>query len=290
MRAKPILALIRRVSSCLPGCDFEDLGGFWTVSRGFPLQLPAEIRRPLSVEAFNGSVEISTWEQETVDISGTKYARSQDETADLKIEIDHSADSVSIRAIRPTCGNGNYGAKFVIKVPRGVVLDHLTTSNGAIRASDGVGPARLKTSNGGIQVRHPRRAECRDQQRPGGVEQFDGAVRAIPRTAHIRGEGSAERWRRPRRTAAFTPCWKSGWRRAPGELQRRNRSDAAVQRSRACAPTPAITGSLCTCRAKSTRRLSAATSNGSISSDFEMRMRGEISKHHLEGRSETAAR
>jgi hypothetical protein len=30
-------------------------------------------------------------------------------------------------------------------------------------------------------------------------------------------------------------------------------------------------------------RLSAATSNASISSDFEMRMRGEISKHHIEG-------
>ena len=30
-------------------------------------------------------------------------------------------------------------------------------------------------------------------------------------------------------------------------------------------------------------RLSAGTSNGSISTDFEMRLRGEISKHHIEG-------
>jgi DUF4097 and DUF4098 domain-containing protein YvlB len=30
-------------------------------------------------------------------------------------------------------------------------------------------------------------------------------------------------------------------------------------------------------------RLSAGTSNASISSDFEMRMSGEISKHHIEG-------
>jgi DUF4097 and DUF4098 domain-containing protein YvlB len=30
-------------------------------------------------------------------------------------------------------------------------------------------------------------------------------------------------------------------------------------------------------------RLSASTSNGSISSDFEMRMRGQFDKHHLEG-------
>ena len=30
-------------------------------------------------------------------------------------------------------------------------------------------------------------------------------------------------------------------------------------------------------------RLSASTSNGSVSTDFEMRMRGEFSKHHLEG-------
>jgi DUF4097 and DUF4098 domain-containing protein YvlB len=30
-------------------------------------------------------------------------------------------------------------------------------------------------------------------------------------------------------------------------------------------------------------RLSAGTSNASISTDFDMRMRGEISKHHIEG-------
>jgi hypothetical protein len=30
-------------------------------------------------------------------------------------------------------------------------------------------------------------------------------------------------------------------------------------------------------------RLSAGTSNASISTDFEMRLRGEITKHHIEG-------
>ena len=36
-------------------------------------------------------------------------------------------------------------------------------------------------------------------------------------------------------------------------------------------------------------RLSAGTSNGSITSDFEMRMCGEISKYHIEGSIGNAA-
>src|ERR1035441_10313698 len=82
-----------------------------------------------------------------------KSARSQEDTRDLKIEVDHSPESVSIRVIRPSTGmrHWNYGATFAIKVPHGVVLEHVTTSNGAIRAADGAGPARLKTSNGHVE-------------------------------------------------------------------------------------------------------------------------------------------
>ena len=154
MRAKLILPAIAAGLVVLAGCDIEDFGGnFERYHEDFHYSYPLKSGGRLAVDGFNGSVEVSVWDQETVDISGTKYARSQEETADLKIEVDHNPESVSIRAIRPSMRRGNYGAKFAIKVPRGVVLDHLTTSNGAIRTSDGVGPARLKTSNGHVEVR-----------------------------------------------------------------------------------------------------------------------------------------
>ena len=59
-----------------------------------------------------------------------------------------------MRAIRPNYRRGNYGVKFAIKVPRQYTIEHLTTSNGAIRAADATGPARVKTSNGTVEVRN----------------------------------------------------------------------------------------------------------------------------------------
>ena len=101
MRAKLILPAIAAGLVVLAGCDIEDFGGnFERYHEDFHYSYPLKSGGRLAVDGFNGSVEVSTWEQQTVDISGTKYARSQEETADLKIEVDHSADSVSIRAVR----------------------------------------------------------------------------------------------------------------------------------------------------------------------------------------------
>src|SRR6266496_4033300 len=131
MRAKLILPAIAAGLVVLAGCDFEDFdGGFERYHEDFHYSYPLKAGGRLSVDGFNGSVEVSVWDQETVDISGTKYARTQEDTHDLKIEVDHTADAVSIRAIRPNMRRGNYGARFAIKVPRGVLLEHLITSNG----------------------------------------------------------------------------------------------------------------------------------------------------------------
>ena len=48
----------------------------------------------LSVETFNGSIEVTGWDEPTVDISGTKYARTQQAADDLQVSIDHSANVV----------------------------------------------------------------------------------------------------------------------------------------------------------------------------------------------------
>src|SRR6266568_4805805 len=92
----------------LAGCEFEDLGGFERYHEDFHFSYPLKAGGRLAVDGFNGSVEVSVWDQETVDISGTKYARSQEDTHDLKIEVDHTSTSVSIRAIRPDLRRGNY--------------------------------------------------------------------------------------------------------------------------------------------------------------------------------------
>ena len=62
----------------LAGCDFEDLGSSDRYTADFHYSYPLKPGGRLSVEDFNGSIEISSWEQDSVDISGTKYAATLD--------------------------------------------------------------------------------------------------------------------------------------------------------------------------------------------------------------------
>ena len=285
MRAKLILPAIAAGLVVLAGCDIEDLGGFERYHEDFHFSYPLKAGGRLSVEGFNGSVEVSVWDQETVDISGTKYARTQEDTHDLKIEVDHSADSVSVRAIRPSLRRGNYGARFAIKVPRGVVLERVTTSNGAIRASDGAGPARLKTSNGHVEVRRLKGSlNAETSNGPVELDDIDGAVDVRTSNGHVRAEGI--------RGALDATTSNSSIHAVLDKVDgavRVQSSNGGIDLSlppntqsavRAHTSNSGITLHL---PGEVNARLSAGTSNASISSDFEMRMRGEISKHHIEG-------
>jgi hypothetical protein len=287
MRAKLILPAIAAGLVVLAGCDIEDFNGFERYHEDFHYSYPLKAGGRLSVEGFNGSVDVSVWDQQTVDISGTKYARSQEDTRDLKIEVDHSPDSVSVRAIRPSTGrrHWNYGATFAIKVPHGVVLEHLVTSNGAIRTSDGAGPARLKTSNGHVEVRRlkgPLNAETSNG--PVELQDIDGAVEVRTSNGHVRAEGIRGAFDATTSNSSIHATLD----KADGAVRAQSSNGGidltlppdAQSAVRAHTSNSGITVHL---PGEVNARLSAGTSNASISSDFEMRVRGEISKHHLEG-------
>jgi DUF4097 and DUF4098 domain-containing protein YvlB len=270
----------------LAGCEFEDIGGgLERYHEDFHYNYPMNSGGRLTLESFNGSVEVSTWDQSTVDISGTKYARTQADAADVKIQIDHSPTAVSVRAIRPSMRRGNYGARFAIKVPRGALLENLVTSNGAIRTDDGVGPARMKTSNGHVEVRGLKGSLTAETSN-GPLEAFDidGSVEAHTSNGHIRLErvnGEVEATTSNSAIRATLDKVEGSVRlqssNGPIELTLPSGRQVAV---RARTSNSGITVHL---PGEVNARLTADTSNGSISTDFEMRLRGEISKRHVEG-------
>ncbi len=285
MRAKLILPAIAAGLIVLAGCDIEDLGSLERYHEDFHYSYPLKAGGRLTVEGFNGSVDVSMWDQETVDISGTRHGRSQEDTRDLKIEVDHSADSVSVRVIRPSTRRGNYGATFAIKVPRGVVLERVTTSNGAIRSFDGAGPARLKTSNGRVEVRRlkgPLTAETTNAAVE--LQDIEGPVEVRTSNGHVRAEGMR---------GAFDATTSNSSIHAALDpvdgavrLQSSNGGiDLSLPPNEQSAVRAHTTNSGITLHlpGEVNARLVAGTSNSSISTDFEMRMRGEISKHHIEG-------
>src|SRR5215469_3198134 len=102
-----------------PSCMIDDFGGMGRYNRDFHYSFPMTTAGRLSVETFNGATEISAWDQPNVDISGTKYAPTQQEADNLQVDVDHTPDSVSIRVMHSVDWHGNRGCRFAIKIPRG---------------------------------------------------------------------------------------------------------------------------------------------------------------------------
>ena len=148
-RMLPLLAALVALSGCL---YIGDWGNSEAYKDDFHYTYALNPGGAISVENFNGSIEIIGWEQNSVEVNGTKYASSQAGLDSLKIDLAPSPGSLHIRVIRPLDSQWHMGARFSIRVPRHVTLDRITSSNGAIRIEDLQGPAHLHTSNGAIRV------------------------------------------------------------------------------------------------------------------------------------------
>ena len=137
----------------LTGCDFEDMAAAVNEKEDFHFNKPLKSGGHFRIENYNGSVEISGWEKDEVDISGTKYASTKAQLAEIKIDVQSSGDSLQVRTVPPIERRGNSGAKYIIRVPQRVLLDQVISSNGSIRIERVEGSAHVRTSNGGVRTR-----------------------------------------------------------------------------------------------------------------------------------------
>jgi len=285
MRSGLLRLLLTLPILCLAGCDIEDWGNMERVTRDFHYTYPLHAGGRLSLETFNGSVEISGSDRDTVDILGAKYGPTPEAADALRVVIDHTADSVTIRAVRPTERRNNQGARFTLLVPKNVILERVTASNGSIRVTGIAGPAHLHTSNGEIRAI--------DLKGDLGVETTNGAVElhliegaVHPHTAN--GHIHAERLRGALDATTSNGGIRAAVERAGGEV-RAETSNGTVELTlpagfrsdvRAHTSNSSITLHL---PAEVNARVDAHTTNGTISSDFEFRVQGEISKSRLAG-------
>ncbi len=152
MRRRWLLFPLTLSLAGLMGCDMAEFGDSNRFQEDFHHTYPMKAGGRLYLENFNCSLEISGWDQDTVDISGTKYASTEQGLSALKVDIVTSGDSIRIRTVRPFERRGNMGARYVIRVPRRTSLDRIQSSNGRIRVVDVGAQARLETSNGSVEV------------------------------------------------------------------------------------------------------------------------------------------
>ena len=137
----------------LTGCiEFGDFGDSQAYREDFHHTYPLNPGGSVSIETFNGYIELSGWDQNTVEVNGTKYANSKSALDGIKIDINPSSGSVHVRAAKASDFFRNMGVRFTVHVPRKTVLELIGTSNGHIRIEDVEGNARIRTSNGAIRL------------------------------------------------------------------------------------------------------------------------------------------
>jgi DUF4097 and DUF4098 domain-containing protein YvlB len=239
------------LSFALAGCDIEDFDSGDRAQADFHFTYPLHAGGSVNVDTFNGSIEIIGWDQDQVDISGTKYARTPEMRDAIKIDTMHSDSSVTVHAVRPYDGHGNMGAKFVIHVPKKANLDRIVSSNGKIEVRSVTGSANLRTSNGHINA-----------------EQVDGPIDASTSNGHI------------------TVSDELSVGRAPIHVRTSNGAIDITTRHPIQSDLHASTsnGSITVHLPESTSaRVRASTSNSGITTDFDVTTQGRMDKHHLEG-------
>ncbi len=191
---------IKTMTRCLPlpiamllmtGCVY--VGGDWGPSdayrEDFHSTHPLDAGGRVSVESFNGSIEVVGWDQNSVEVNGTKYASRKQALDDIKIDVDATGGAVHVRAARPSDIFHNMGVRFSIRVPRKAVLELISTSNGKLDVNDVEGNAKLRTSNGSIRlVRVKGNVEARTSNGSIDAQDVDGDAIFHTSNGSIRAE------------------------------------------------------------------------------------------------------
>lgn len=269
----------------LAGCEDFNVGvSSDRYRQDFHFSYPLNSGGALQLENANGSVEIVGWDKDTIDIDGTKYASTEERMNEVRIDVEPSPASVRIRTLPPSDRFGNYGARYVIHVPRRAELQDIISSNGAIRIETIEGRARLKTSNGGIRAMGIT-GSLDAQTSNGSVEISDvtGDTSVHTSNGGINADVKKGNFSATTSNGSITARLMEADSR-PVRLESSNgHIDLIMDAAREVHAD--TSNSAITVRMPSTigATVRAHTSNASITTDFDVTMRGAISKHRLEG-------
>ena len=277
----PLLAAL-----LMMGCDFEDFGPSDRYKAEFHYTLKPTDR--LSVENFNGEIEVAGWDEPSIEVTGTKYAATQENLDNIKVDVHESVGLTEIRTVRPNTFHGNQGARYLIRAPRQTLVDRIVSSNGSVRVHDMTAAARIHTSNGPIRVENIK----------GGVdaETSNGAIELDSVTGKLNLHTSNGRIRAEELTGACEAETSNGgvtlrFKDAPDGIVHVTTSNGSVDVSMAQSPKSGVraetsNGSITMeLPGNTAARLNAQTSQSSISTDFDVTdsLNSNHEKHHLEG-------
>ncbi len=122
-------------------------------SEEFSKVLPLKSSGTFSLKNVNGSITITTWKEDRVDIKAIKTTKGDpDKLKEVKIEVEATTNSVSVNTIFPRGKNIRVSVKYEVKVPRGVNLGKVKSTNGSVYITGPVGHTNASTTNGRIEL------------------------------------------------------------------------------------------------------------------------------------------
>lgn len=115
--------------------------------------LPLKSDGTFSLKNVNGSIIITTWKKEKVEIKAVKTTKGDpDRLKEVRIEVEAAPDSVSVDTVYPRRRNIRVKVKYEVKVPEGVHLKNVRSVNGSVYISGPLGNIRASTTNGKIKL------------------------------------------------------------------------------------------------------------------------------------------
>ena len=148
---------------------FSSLISATTLTKNFEKSYDFEQGGSVSVKSINGSIELSSWNKNKVEIQAEikvkagSRRKAEDLLEKVEIIIDYDSDKISIEGEYPRrCNNrsffdslfgsnSNVTIKYWIKVPKETDID-LKSTNGRVTADDITGLVDLSTTNGSIEA------------------------------------------------------------------------------------------------------------------------------------------
>jgi hypothetical protein len=119
------------------------------VTRTFPMRPDGAFE----LNNVNGTVRIEGWDRDEVEVQAVKTTQDKQALLDLvAIDIDATADGLSVSTRYPQKEGVEVAVDYVIHVPRHAQLNHISSINGSLRVFGSESLGELHTVNGNIEV------------------------------------------------------------------------------------------------------------------------------------------
>ena len=129
--------------------------------QSYPLNANGRVR----ISNINGSITVEAWDRNEVQLSYTKIADSRERLADVEVRVtsrpeffsvESDYDSWKARNNDQWRNGARLSVEYILRVPRGAVLNEVETVNGSVTVSNFTNVTRVSAVNGSVKATNIR--------------------------------------------------------------------------------------------------------------------------------------